>query len=81
MCTALTEIGNLKPLTPEVAGSSTGDGFFNDNIRQQRSRATGMKFYYDKDIFRQGKFLVYWVSVEHNLADYFTNKHTTSHNC
>ena len=29
-----------------------------------------MKIYWVRDIVRQGKYLVYWMVGEHNLADY-----------
>ena len=38
-----------------------------------------MQFYLVKDRVRLGQFLVYWMAVEHNLADYFTKQHPTSH--
>ena len=36
---ALIEMGHFQPHTPAVTESATGDRFFNDNIRQRRSRA------------------------------------------
>ena len=68
----LTEMVHSQPLTPAVIEISIGDGFVNNNIHQQHSRATHMQFYWVRDIVRQGQFLVYWMAGEHNLADYFT---------
>ena len=72
-------MGHSQPPTPAVMDSATGDGFFNDNIPQRRSRAIDMCFYWVIDRVRRGQFLVYWMAVEHNLADYFTKHHPTSH--
>ena len=38
-----------------------------------------MCFYWVRNRVRKGKFLVYWMSGEHNLADYFTKHHPTRH--
>ena len=76
---ALIDMGHAQPPNPEVMDSTTGDGFFNDNIRQRRSRAIYIRFYWVRDRVRQGKFLVYQMDVEHNIADYFTKHHPTSH--
>ena len=69
---ALIEMGHSQPPTPAVIDSTTKNGFFNDNIRQRRSRAINMHFYWVRDRFRQGKFMVYWMVGEHNLSEYFT---------
>ena len=72
-------MGHNQPPTPAVTDRATGDGFFNDNIHQRHSRAIYLLFYWVRDIFIQGQFLVYWMAGEQNLADYFTKHHTTSH--
>ena len=78
MCMTLIEMGYAQPPTPTVTDSATEDGFVNDNIRQRRSQAIDMRFYWVRYRDIQGKFLVYWMDVEHNLADYFTKHHPTS---
>ena len=78
---ALTYMGHEQPPTPAVTGSVKGDGFVNDNICQRRSRNINMIFYWVVYRVRQGKFMVYWVVGEHNIADYFTNHYPTSHHC
>ena len=72
---ALIEMGHSQPPTPAVTDSSTIDVFFNANICQRRSRAIDLRFYWVREKVRQGKFLVYWMAGEHNLADYFTKHH------
>ena len=72
--------GHSHPTTQAVMDSSTGDRFVDDNICQSHSRAIDMRFYWVRDRVRQGQFLVYCMVGEHNLADYFTKHHSTSHN-
>ena len=38
-----------------------------------------MIFYWVRDIVIQGKFIVYLVSVEQNMEDYFINNHPEKH--
>ena len=78
-CMALIEMSHAQQTTPEVTDSATGYGLVNDNMRQRRSRAIYMRFYWVRDRVRQGQFLVYWMAGEHNLAEYFTKPHPTRH--
>ena len=73
------EMVHTQPTTPLVTDSATGDGFVNDNMRLWHSRSIDMQFYWVRDRFRQRQFLVYWVTGEHNLSDYFTKHHPTNH--
>ena len=75
----IIEIFHAQPPTPAVVDSAIGEGSINDNIHQRRSRAIDMKFYWVRERFRQRQFLVYWMAGEHNLSDYFTKHHPTSH--
>ena len=75
----LIKMGHAEPPTPAVTDSAIGDVFVNDNKLQQHSRATNMWFYSIRYRVRKWQFLLYWMAVEHNLADYFTKHHPTSH--
>ena len=77
----LTEMGHAQPPTPSVTDNAIGYVFINDNIRQRSSRSIDMQFYWVRDRVRRGQFLVYCMNVEHNLAEYFTKHHPTSHHC
>ena len=77
--TSLMEMGYNQPPTPLVTDSATRDVFSNDKIRQRRSRSIDMRFYWVRDRVRQRQFLVYLMTGEHNLADYCTKHHSTSH--
>jgi hypothetical protein len=55
----LTELGYTQPATPMQTDNSTAAGFANDTIKQKRSKAIDMRFYWIKDSVRQGQFIVY----------------------
>ena len=77
---ALVDMGHAQPPTPEVTDSATGYRFINNNILQRRSRATYIRLNWVRDRVRQGQFQLYRMAGEHNIADYFTKHHPTSHN-
>jgi hypothetical protein len=75
----LDELGHTQPATPMQTGNSTAAGFANDTIKQKRSKAIDMRFYWIKDRVRQNQFLVYWRPGPENLGDYHTKHHPPSH--
>ena len=75
----LIDMGHAQLTSPAVTYIATGDRIVNDNIYQQRSRATSMQFHWVRDRVRQGQFLVYWMAGEKNLAGYFTKNHPIIH--
>ena len=79
MCMLLIDIGKNQPQTPEVTDSATGDRFFNKNLHQWCSRAIDIRFYWVRDWVSQENFLIYAMVGEHNLTEYFTMQHPTSH--
>ena len=58
--TLLRELGHPQPATPIQVDNSTDDGFANDIIKQKRSKAIDMRFYWIRDRTSQSQFLVYW---------------------
>ena len=73
--TALEEMGHPQPPTPIVIDNSTAAGIANNTIKQRRSKAIDMRFYWVQDRITQQQFKVYWRKGEENLADYFTKHH------
>jgi hypothetical protein len=61
------------------ADNSTANGILNGTVKQQRSRAMDMRFYWMKDRTQQGQFNVLWAPGRDNLADYFTKHHSPAH--
>jgi hypothetical protein len=59
--------------------NTTATGYSNGTIKQKRTKAMDMRFYWIKDRVKQGQFNVYWDPGYQNLADYFTKHHSPAH--
>jgi hypothetical protein len=79
MRTTLEEMGHPQPATPMVTDNSTASGIANDSVKQKRSKAIDMRFYWVRDRVRQGQFNIYWKKGALNQADYYSKCHPTSH--
>ena len=77
--TALEEMGHPQPPTPIMTDNTTANGIVNDTVKQRRSRAIDMRFYWLKDRCQQGHFQVYWRPREENYGDYHTRHHPVEH--
>jgi hypothetical protein len=77
--TTLEEMGYPQPPTPVQTDNSTACGIANDNIKQQRSQAIDMRFYWVRDRVQQQQFNIYWAPGKRNLADYYTKHHSATH--
>ena len=75
----LHELGHPQPDTPIQVENSTDDGFANDTIKQKRSKAIDMRFYWIHDRTSQGQFLVYWQPSITKLGDYHTKHHSPAY--
>jgi hypothetical protein len=73
----LHEMGHLQPPTPIQVDNSTANGFANKQIKQQKSKAMQIRFYWIQDRVKKKQFDVYWRGPgPTNLADYFTKHHS-----
>ena len=72
-------LGHQQPATPIQTDNACAEGIANDTVKQKRSKAIDMRFYWIRDRVKQGQFVVYWRKGADNLADYFTKHHPTSH--
>jgi hypothetical protein len=77
--TTLLEMGYQQPATPIEADNACAVGLANDAVKQKRSKAIDMRFYWVKDRVKDGQFLIYWRKGNKNAADYFTKHHATAH--
>jgi Reverse transcriptase (RNA-dependent DNA polymerase) len=77
--TTIEEMVYPQPPTPVQTDNSTACGIANDNIKQQRSRAIDMRFYWIHDRVQQQQFNIYWAPGKRNLADYYTKNHSAAH--
>jgi hypothetical protein len=75
----LEELGHPQPPTPIQTNNSTAAGIANESVKQKRSKAIDMHFYWIRDRVGQGQFFVCWNESSLNKADYFTNHHPASH--
>jgi hypothetical protein len=75
----LTEMGHTQPPTPLRTDNSTAFGILSETIKQKRSKAMDMRYYWLTDIVRQKQFDVYWRPGRENLGDYHTKHHSAQH--
>jgi hypothetical protein len=76
---ALEEMGHPQPATPMATDNNTASGIATDTVKQKRSKAIDMRFYWIRDRVRQGQFQIYWSKGQTNRADYFSKHHPASH--
>jgi hypothetical protein len=77
--TTLEELGHKQPPTPMETDYTTSTGYSNCTIKQKRTKAMDMRFYWIKDRVKKCQFNVYRGSGFQNLADYFTKHHSPAH--
>jgi hypothetical protein len=58
--TTLEELGHKQPPTPMQSDNTTATGYSNGTIKQKRTEAMDMRFYWNKDRVKQGQFKIYW---------------------
>ena len=56
----LEAMGYPQPSTPMKTDNSTANGIINNTMKQKRSKAMDMRFYWICDRASQGQFRVYW---------------------
>jgi len=77
--TALEELGHPQPATPLQTDNNTASGIINDTVKQKRSKAVDMRFYWLRDRSQQEQFHIFWKPGITNRADYFSKHHPASH--
>jgi hypothetical protein len=75
----LKDMGHPQHATPIKTDNSTASGIANNTMKQRKSKAMDMRFYWIRDRVQQKHFIVYWRPGTENLADYFTKHHPTAH--
>ena len=76
---ALEEMNHPQPPTPMQTDNSTASGLANDTIKQKKSKAMNMRWFWIRDKVQANIFNVYWNMGKTNRADYFSKQHPTSH--
>jgi hypothetical protein len=59
LCTTLEKLGHPQPPTPLETDNIIATGYSNGTIKQKRTKAMDMHFYWIKDRVKQGQFNVY----------------------
>jgi hypothetical protein len=77
--TTLEELGHPQDATPVKTDNSTAAGITNDTVKQKRSKAIDMRFYWVRDRVSQGQFNVFWAPGKDNEGDYWTKHFPASH--
>jgi hypothetical protein len=77
--TTLTELGHPQPPTIIVTDNECARGIANDTVKQKRSKAIDMRFYWIRDRVAQNQFKICWQKGSDNLADYYTKHHPPAH--
>ena len=67
--TTLEELGHPQPSTALRTDNRTANGILNGTVKQRRSRAIDIRFYWLKDRAEQGQFRIFWAPGIVNLAD------------
>jgi hypothetical protein len=79
MQTTLNELGHTQPATPMQTDNSTACGITNKTVKQRRSKAIDVRFYWVRDRVQQGQFHIYWAPGSVNFGDYYTQHHSPAH--
>jgi hypothetical protein len=79
MRTTLSMMGHNQDATDLTTDNITADGIINNTVKQKRSKAMDMGFYWIKDRVEQKQFNVGWAPGDTTLVDYFTNHHSPAH--
>ena len=75
----LEDLGHPQGPTPINTDNATAHGIVNNTMKQKRSKAMDMRFYWMRDRIGQNQFKVQWRPGKNNLADYHTKHHTGQH--
>ena len=75
----LEELGHSQGATPIQTDNACAAGIVNNTVKQRRSKAIDMRFYWVRDRVNKGQFIVHWRKGADNLADYFTKHHSPAH--
>jgi hypothetical protein len=77
--TTLTKMDHPQNATTITTSNSTAAGISNSTVKQRRSKAINMRYYWVCDRVSQGQFTVVWKKGKGNLKDNFTKHHPKSH--
>jgi hypothetical protein len=77
--TTLADLGHSQPPTLFQTDNSCAAGILNQTVKQKRSKAIDMRFYWLRDRVEQKQFQIIWKPGDTNMGDYFTKHHPAKH--
>ena len=72
-------MGHPQPPTSMEVENETAIGFLKSTMKQNRSKAIDMRFYWVRDRAKQNQFLIYWRPGANNVWDYVSKHHSPAH--
>ena len=75
----LQEMGYPQPATPVTLDNTTTVNFITKQLKQRRTKAMDMRYYWLQDQEAQQHFTFMWDKGANNKADYFTKHHAPGH--
>ena len=75
----LEEMGHSQPPTLVQVDNSTALGIATGTIKQRKSKAMDIRFYWIRDRRNQKQFIIYWKPGSTNRGDYFTKHFPPAH--
>ena len=75
----LADLGYPQGPTQIFVDNQCAVGLANDQLKQKRSKAFDLRYYWTKDRVKQGHLEIVWAPGITNLADYFTKAFTAQH--
>ncbi len=75
----LEEMGHPQPPTLIHWDNSTAVCIANNTVKRQQSQLMEMRFFWDADAVKQGKFDIKYYPGKENLADYQSKNHLSTH--
>ena len=75
----LTEMGHPQLPTPMEVDNETAIRFLKSTMKQKRSKAIDMRFYWIRDRFNQNQLMIYWRPGANNVGDYVSKHHSPAH--
>ena len=75
----LAFLGHPQPPTPIQTDNQCAAGILNATVKQKRSKAIDMRFYWLNDRIAQKHYDVHWQPGSLNEGDYFTKHHPPAH--
>ncbi len=75
----LTEMGWPQPPTQIVTDNIIAKGIVEDTVKQKRSKAMDMRFYWLRNRAKEGEYEMVWLPSEKNLSDYHTKHFNGKH--